>query len=591
MNHRQSKSRNCVASTLLFLLAIASAAILVRPVQGVEQEIEFSLKDHQGKVWDTAELADKKLLVIAFMGTECPLARLYAGRLEELADSFQKESVQFLMVNSNQQDSLAEIASCISREKITIPYLKDPGNRVADLMEAERTPEVFVLDENRLLAYRGKIDDQFTYGVQRAQADNHYLRDALEDILAGRAPAEKVTEPVGCVIGRVFTSEKSQEVTFANQISRILYENCVNCHREGEIAPFDLLDYDEVVGWAGMIAEVVEENRMPPWHASPDHGEFSNDARLSDEDKQLIQTWVENGAPLGDESQLPPKPEFADGWQIGEPDAVIKMRSRPYSVPATGTVPYRYFVVDTNFKEDKWIKAAECRPGAREVVHHIIVGIRGEGEFGRGGGVHDDLDSEWIAATAPGAPPMILPDGYAKLIPAGAKLIFQMHYTPNGTAQQDMSEIGLIFADPDSVKKRVYTQQAHNARFRIPAGEANHRVRAFKQIRGDVELMAMFPHMHFRGKSFKFELRDTEGETETLLDVTNYDFNWQNSYVLAKPLQIKKDSMLRCYAVFDNSAGNLANPDPSESVRWGDQTWEEMMIGYFDVAVPVDGRE
>lgn len=553
-----------------------------------EQFGSFELKDQHNQVWDSDRFAENEILVIAFMGVECPLAKLYAPRLQKMADQFEGDSVQFVMVNSNQQDSLTEIKSFMRRSKLTLPYLKDVGNKLADEIGAERTPEVFVFDRSRKRRYTGKIDDQFTYGIQRAKADHHYLRDAITALLKGREPSTTSTESVGCLIGKVFQSNQSSEVTFSNQISRILNENCVKCHRPDEIGPFSLTDYDEVAGWAGMIAEVVRENRMPPWHASDKHGEFINDARLTKEEKELIFKWVENGAPLGDTSKLPEPPTFTDGWQIGEPDAVFKMRSRPYRVPATGTVPYKYFVVDTNFKEDRWVRAAECRAGARSVVHHIIVGIRGEGEFGRREeqrGVHNALDSEWIAATAPGAPPMILPDGYAKLIPAGSELVFQMHYTPNGTAQDDLSEIGLIFADADSVEKRVYTQQAHNARLRIPPGDANYRVTANERFKTDVELLTLFPHMHFRGKSFRFELQNPDGEKTTLLDVPNYDFNWQNSYVLAEPIQIVKGSRMRCTAVFDNSEGNLANPDPSKTVRWGDQTWDEMMIGYYDVAV------
>ena len=215
------------------------------------------------------------------------------------------------------------------------------------------------------------------------------------------------------------------------------------------------------------------------------------------------------------------------------------------------------------------------------------MGVAGEGEFGRGEGVHGDLESEWIAATAPGAPPLKLPAGYAKLVPAGARLVFQMHYTPNGTPQSDLSHIGLVFADPATVKKRVVTWMAYNDGFRIPAGADNHRVRASRKIDRPVELMSMFPHMHYRGKSFVYEFRFPDGRTEKLLDVPRYDFNWQNIYELSEYRQLPAGTKLRCVAHFDNSAQNLANPDPTKAVSWGDQTWEEMMIGYFNVAVPI----
>jgi hypothetical protein len=248
-------------------------------------------------------------------------------------------------------------------------------------------------------------------------------------------------------------------------------------------------------------------------------------------------------------------------------------------------VEYQYFKVDAGFTEDKWVRAAECRPGNRAVVHHIIVGIQGQGEFGRREH-HGNLDSEWLAATAPGAPPLELPDGYAKLVPAGSKLIFQMHYTPNGVAQKDLSHIGLVFADPAEVRKRVLTWMALNERFAIPPGASHHRVVAHRKLRQPVELLSLFPHMHYRGKSFRYEFHFPDGTTETLLDVPRYDFNWQNAYDLAESRMLPEGTWLECIAHFDNSAENPANPDPSKTVTWGDQTWEEMMIGYFDVAVP-----
>ncbi len=334
-----------------------------------------------------------------------------------------------------------------------------------------------------------------------------------------------------------------------------------------------------------MIEEVVRDQRMPPWHADAQPGQFKNDARLTDDEKELVYQWVAHGAPHGEKSQLPPAAEFAERWQIGKPDLILRMDDTPYEVPATGTVPYKYFVMNSGFTEDKWVKAAECRPGNRAVVHHIIVGVAGEGEFGEG--VHADLESEWIAATAPGSPPLSLPPGYAKLIPAGSKLVFQMHYTPNGVAQSDLSEIGLIFADRKDVTHRVLTQMAYNDDFEIPAGAENHRVVSRTRIDRPVVLLAMFPHMHYRGKSFEYVFKLPEGADEKLLSVPRYDFNWQNIYELAQPRVLPAGTLLTCTAYFDNSKRNLANPDPTQDVEWGDQTWEEMMIGYYDVAIPV----
>jgi hypothetical protein len=337
-----------------------------------------------------------------------------------------------------------------------------------------------------------------------------------------------------------------------------------------------------------MIREVVRDQRMPPWHANPAHGQFANDARLSDEEKKLIDRWVEAGAPEGNKADLPPARQFAEGWQIEEPDAVIYMREEPYSVPAKGEVRYQYFMVDPGFTEDKWVKAAECRPGNRAVVHHIIVGIAPEGARPGGGDGFGDPHSEWLAATAPGARPLILPDGMAKRIPAGSKLVFQMHYTPNGTAQQDRSCVGFIFADPEEVRKQVGTDKAANSKFQIPPGAENHKVDARHTFDKDMLMLAMFPHMHLRGKAFRYTAEYPDGSEEILLDVPRYDFNWQHGYKFVEPKRMPKGTKIFCEAWFDNSENNLANPNPTETVRWGDQTWEEMIAGFIDFVVPVD---
>jgi hypothetical protein len=262
------------------------------------------------------------------------------------------------------------------------------------------------------------------------------------------------------------------------------------------------------------------------------------------------------------------------------------MADKPYSVPAKGEVRYQYFQVDPGFTEDKWVQAAECRPGNRAVVHHIIVGVVPPG--GRFGEQEiNGIRSDWLTATAPGARPLILPVGMAKLIPAGSRLVFQMHYTPNGTAQQDRSCVGFKFADPKSVKRQVGTDKAVTQNFRIPPGEANHKVEATHRFDRDMLMLAMFPHMHLRGKAFRYTAIYPSGEREILLDVPRYDFAWQNSYEFVEAKKMPRGTRLFCEAWFDNSAENLANPDPTDTVRWGDQTWEEMMIGYFD-ATPVE---
>lgn len=541
----------------------------------------FKLSDHQGTPRSLDDWQDKPVVVVAFLGIECPLVRLYATRLQEIANDFADRGVVLVGINANQQDSLSELSHFVKENQLRFPFLKDVGNQVADQFGAERTPEVFVLDRERRVQYHGRIDDQYTYGKQKPRAEHRYLVDALESVLTQRPVATPETEIVGCHIGRLMTGQPNSDVTYSRQISRILNRRCVECHRPGEIAPFSLTNYAETVGWAEMIAEVVQERRMPPWHADPAHGQFANDARLTDEERSQIGNWVAAGAPEGDPKDLPPTPQFVTGWRIGQPDLIVKMATKPYTVPATGEVKYQYFVVDPGFKEDKWVKAAECRPGNRSVVHHIIVAAGSRERVAQR--FNDEVVSDWLTATAPGARPMILPAGMAKKIPAGSKIIFQMHYTPNGLEQQDLSSVGLIFADPKEVTREVATQKAANPRFRIPPGAANHRVEADYRFEEDTLMLAMFPHMHLRGKAFSYTAYYPDGRSEILLDIPRYDFNWQNSYEFSEPKRMPAGTRLHCVAHYDNSSENWANPDPTQTVRWGDQTWEEMMIGYFDM--------
>ncbi len=570
----------------LILLTLLSSASLRAGEIAVPQPLAigaampaFELTDFRGREWRSSEFSEKPILGVVFFGTECPLVRLYGSRLSEIQAKFAADGVQLIGIDSNRQDSMKEIAHFAKLTKIEFPLLKDPGNVIADAFGAQRTPEIFIFDKERKLQYRGRIDDQYTYGRQRPEVGQEFVLNAIEQMKRGKAVQPQTTDPVGCHIGRVFSELKSDEINYSKHISRLLQKRCVSCHREGEIAPFSLTDYDEVVGWAEMIREVVNENRMPPWHANPEHGDFSNDSSLTPEEKQMLNTWVDNGAPKGDPNDLPELIKYTDGWQIGEPDVVFAMSKKPYRVPATGTIDYEYFVVETGFKEDKYISAAEIRIGNRSVVHHVIVAQDDEAQR-----PHGAPDSEWITACAPGSPPLQLPDGFAKVIPAGAKLIFQMHYTPNGTAAEDISSVGFKFVEKDKVKKIVATLEIKNRKFKIPAGAGNHEVRAIKRMPADVLLLTLFPHMHLRGKSFKYIAKypGPDGNTEILLDVPQYDFNWQNGYQLKTPKLLPKGTIIECVAHFDNSTKNIANPDPTEVVRWGDQTWEEMMIGYMD---------
>jgi hypothetical protein len=375
-------------------------------------------------------------------------------------------------------------------------------------------------------------------------------------------------------------SKGKESITYAKQVSRILQDHCQTCHHAGTAAPFSLLTYEDAVNWSETIREVIADKRMPPWHADPRYGHFSNDRRLKKELADTLIAWIDQGMPLGDKKDLPAPRTWADGWVIGKPDVVFELPAEQ-TIPAKGVVPYMYFVTPTNFKEDVWVQAAEARPSNRAVVHHIIVFYRDpkskERSSGPGGG------DNFIVGTAPGDMPLILRPGMARKIPAGAELVWQMHYTPNGKVEKDRSQMGLIFyKGKEPSKWNVQTRGITQANFAIPPGAPNYPVESEWIAPRDTLLLSFMPHMHLRGHDFDYRAEYPDGRTEVLLSVPHYDFNWQTSYRLAKPVHLPKGTKIHCFAHFDNSTANPANPDPKKEVTWGDQTWEEMMIGWVD---------
>ena len=574
-----------------FIFKLLVAASLVSVGAGIlpaadDQPAEFQtieLRDCYGKVHSLSEYNESQVLVVAFLGTECPLARLYGPKLQAMSEACKENGVTFIGVCSNVQDSLTEVVTYVNKAGITFPVLIDNEQTLADLLKAKRTPEVFVLNAARAIHYEGRIDDQYGISVARKSATQENLSDAIEAVRKGEAPSLASTPAPGCVIGRRKKVEPHGEITFTKHIAPIFNARCVECHRAGEIAPFPLTSFEETVGWEATIAEVIREDRMPPWNANPEFGHFKNDARLSAEQKKLILTWIENGCPEGDASDLPPKPTFVAGWRMPEPDMVIHVRDEPFTVPATGVVDYQYFKVDPKFTEDRFVIAAEARPANAAVVHHIIAFLVLPGQ-------QDVNLGKMLIGYAPGTSPLIFPNGAAMRIPVGSQILFEVHYTPNGTEQTDRSYIGLKFTDAASVTSEVVGLEAINPKLKIPPGADSHPVTAQEKFREDVTLLSLTPHMHLRGKAFRYDAKYPDGSTETLLDVPKYDFNWQLRYEFAEPKLIPKGTVVTCTATFDNSAGNPNNPDPSQQVTWGQQSWDEMMIGFFTGIRPMNGE-
>ncbi len=391
--------------------------------------------------------------------------------------------------------------------------------------------------------------------------------------------------------------------TYHKDIEPILQNNCQGCHRPGEIGPMSFLTYKDVRPWAKAIKAAVLEQKMPPWQADPHFGKFRNDRTLTADQKTLLTSWVDSGAPEGDPKDAPKPVAFTEGWNIGTPDLVFEM-PRSFDVPPQGTIEYQYVIIPTNFTQDTWVKAAEVRPGSRTAVHHVIAFIRPKGSRWLAGlkpgeisvppkverkAKREDEGSDLfgvdlLVGYAPGLQEQVLAPGSAKLVPAGADIVLQLHYTTTGKATSDLSKVGMLLAK-EPVTKRVLTLSAANGKFAIPPFDPNYEVTSEMTLWADTQLVWLMPHMHLRGKDFRYKAVYPTGESQVLLNVPKYDFNWQIAYEPEPAITLPKGTRIECLAHFDNSPNNAANPDPKKEVRWGDQTWEEMMIGWFGVAI------
>jgi len=396
-------------------------------------------------------------------------------------------------------------------------------------------------------------------------------------------------------------ANQNLQPTFYQDVLPILQGHCQSCHRPGEVAPMPLITYEQTRPWASAIAKAVQSKTMPPWFSDPRFGHFSNDPSLTEQQIATVRAWVKAGAPAGNPHGAPPLRHWTEGWNIARPAVVLQMQE-PVNIPADGEVEYTYEIVPTHFSEDKWVQMAEVHPSSPRYVHHAVVYIRPpHSDWLRRAPIgapftastlsdpQDRLDahgttSDLLLVYAPGSSPDRWPDGMAKFVPAGSDIIFQIHYTTDGHAGHDQTSIGLVFAKTQPAQ-RVITLQLNDHAFIIPPGADNFRVETQGTLPHDATLLSLFPHMHLRGKRFEYAIVRPDGSLEPLLRV-NYHFHWQLSYRLAEPRLLQAGTTLRATAWYDNSRNNPHNPDPGATVTWGDQTYQEMMVGFFDVAVP-----
>ncbi len=550
---------------------------------------DIALKTFKGSEIKLSSLAGKNGLVIALFSSSCPISGKLAPEIARLEKDLKEQGLGMLLVNAPPGQNAEQIAKFIADYKLVSPVASDADGKLAQELAATTTTEVFLLDSARTLVYRGAINDQYGLGYTKDKPQHHYLRDAVASMLRGEPSELVATSAPGCALD--LPAQKavaSTLVTYHRDIARILQSNCVECHHKGGVGPFALDSFDAVIEHAGMIRKQVESGAMPPWFAAPleglSHSPWSNDRSLSERDRTDLLTWLGSDRAKGDVADAPKPRIFPGEWSIGKPDAIIAA-SKPVSVKAEGTMPYQHVTVSTDFPEERWVRGYEILPSAREVVHHVIVSVFEKGSRVSQGG-EEGAQGYW-AAYVPGNSKQVYPEGFARKLPAGAMVSFQIHYTPNGKAVEDTIRMGLLFAKTPP-KYVIHTTGLPNARISIPPGESNHVETAQRRLPTDINVMAWMAHMHVRGKAFKFEVTLPGGKTETLLDIPKYDFNWQLRYDYAMPHFLPRGSTVKITAVYDNSSGNPANPDPTKTVRWGQQTFDEMMIGYMEHYTPLN---
>lgn len=560
-----------------------------------------TLRTLDGEIQSFSSLRGSRGAVLVFLGIECPVSNQYVPRLNTLAAQASALGLPLVGINPNASETAEQVRAQVRDQCIRFPMRKDPAGAAAERWKVSRTNEALVIDAQGVLRYRGAIDDELRPGLRKGAPVHAYLENAIRAVAGGKPVSVPTSEVHGCPIEWPRPAAASSRprirpadaairaardetagtpevgpVTYHADVAGIVAARCQACHRPRQVAPFALQSYRDARRWAAGLAEVVEDYRMPPWHADPRYGHFANDRSLSARERAVLLAWVEQGCPEGDPAAAPPPPTFPDEWSIGTPDAVFAP-PEPFEVPASGLVPIQRFRVPSGFTEDRWVQAAEMQPGERSVVHHMFVFIEppadDPGDLKRTGPA--------LVAYAPGDAPSVHPAGIARRVPAHSDLLFEIHYTPTGRARVDHSRVGLVFAR-QPVRHEAIFAGISDKTLVIPPGAPNHPSQARRTFTRPVHVLSLFPHMHLRGKDFSFTAVYPDGRREVLLSVPAYDFGWQSVYRLAEPLALPAGTRLVCRAHFDNSAANPANPDPTATVRWGDYTTDEMMIGYID---------
>lgn len=567
-------------------------AVLKATEHGVGRRVpDLNLRELEGREATlSTRLEGSRGLVLALFGATCPISGKLGPELARLEKDVEGQGLRLVLVCPVAAETAEDIRAFVESHGLRSPVVHDSEGALASALAATTTTECFLLDAARTLVYRGAVNDQYGLGYTKDKATRHYVREAVDALLGGVAPEIAATTAPGCALDlrTEAAAAAATGLTYHHQIERILQANCVECHRRDGVAPFSLETYEDVVENAGMIRRQVERGVMPPWFAAPppagEDSPWSNDAALPERDKAELLAWLAGERPRGNPADAPLPRRFPADWELGVPDAVVQLPA-PISIKAEGIMPYQFVTVPTDFAEDRWVNAYELQPTDRSVVHHVIVQVHEKGARVRDRG--EGSEGYW-AAYVPGNTHHAYPTGFAKKLPAGATVSFQIHYTPNGRATRDQLRLGLHFAR-EAPRYVVHTAAVAHPRLNIPPHEARHVEVKEQTVPFGMNVTGLMAHMHVRGRAFKFEVVQPDGGTEVLLDIPRYDFNWQLRYDYTQPKFLPAGSRVRLTAVFDNSAGNPANPNPDKAVRWGPQTHDEMMIGYFEYFTPRKG--
>jgi thiol-disulfide isomerase/thioredoxin/mono/diheme cytochrome c family protein len=532
---------------------------------------DLPFKDSRGVARSLADFGEKKAYVLIFVQSGCPLAEKYLPVLERLAGEYREKGVQFAAVNSGPADTITVMAAQAIEFDVSFPFLKDAECKVADAVGATRTPEVVILDAQKILRYRGRIDDQYRPGGHRLEPTRHDLVEALAAVLAGKPVAVESTAVDGCLLPRPVEAGR-ETLTFAEHVAPILREHCQRCHQPETVAPFSLVTYEQAKAKARTVAEVVNEGRMPPWFAAPRAGDQVQHKSLTAAERETVVKWVKTGMARGDDSRLPKPPEPTPAkWRIGEPDLVLK--TSPFTLPTEGDIPYKYVVLPHVFERDTWVSGVQILPDVPRAVHHANLAYWKVGESFK--------ESNFITGVVPGGEPMTVGDRTAFLIPKGTVLGIQIHYVPTGKAEKVIISIGLKYAG-GTVDKQLRHMLFVDTRYSIPPGAAAYPVKVERTLDRDIIGIGLFSHMHVRGKAMTFTAKTPDGQTDKLLTISNYNFEWQIPYRWEPGKKVlPKGTKIECVALYDNSPFNPFNPDPTKPVRDGQQTYQEMMNGFM----------